>query len=86
MIAEFKGHHFVEDSKPEEWPMRHHCERCSLNAELKPDGSADFRDERGTLVGISGIRPMSESSIPPNVHDIVSKQAIADHRRAPHRL
>ena len=65
MISDFKGHHFVEDSKPEEWPMRHHCESCSLKAELRADGSADFRDERGALVGISGTRPMNESSIPP---------------------
>jgi hypothetical protein len=64
MILDFKGHHFVEDSKPEEWPIRHHCERCSLKAELRPDGSADFRDGRGTLVGISGTAPMSASSIP----------------------
>jgi hypothetical protein len=65
MIPDFKGHHFVEDSKPEEWPMRHHCERCSMTAELRADGSADFRNERGTLVGISGTVPMSASPIPP---------------------
>ena len=65
MLSDFKGHHFVEDSKSGEWPMRHHCERCELKAELRPDGSADFRDGRGTLVGISGTHPMSASSIPP---------------------
>jgi hypothetical protein len=75
MIADFKGHHFVEDSKPEEWPMRHHCERCSLNAELKPDGSTDFRDERGTLVGISGIRPMSECPYRPANRSTVRRPA-----------
>jgi hypothetical protein len=32
---------------------------------LRPDGSADYHDERGTLVGISGTAPMSKSSIPP---------------------
>jgi hypothetical protein len=64
MIPDFKGHHFVEDSKLGEWPIRHHCERCSMKAQLRADGSADFRDKRGTLVGISGTVPMSASSIP----------------------
>ena len=42
MIPNFKGHHFVEDSKPGEPPSGHHCDRCGLKAALKPDGSTYF--------------------------------------------
>jgi hypothetical protein len=65
VIPDFKGHHFVEDSKASEWPIQHHCEGCSMKAELSADGSVDFRDRRGTLVGISGTVPVSASPIPP---------------------
>ena len=36
MIADFKGHHFVEDTKTNEAPSRHHCERCGMKAVLRP--------------------------------------------------
>lgn len=65
MIPDFKGHHFVEDSKPGEWPIQHHCEGCSTKAELSADGSVDFRNERGILVAISATVPMSAAPIPP---------------------
>ena len=46
MIPEFKGHHFVEDSKPGEPPSLHHCDRCGLKASMRPDGSVYFDIER----------------------------------------
>ena len=39
MIADFKGHHFVEDTKTNEAPSRHHCERCGMKAVLRPSCS-----------------------------------------------
>ena len=63
MIPDFKGHHFVEDSRPDEWPIRHHCIRCPMKAELSPDGSADFHDGRGTSVAISGTVPVNAAPI-----------------------
>jgi hypothetical protein len=42
MIPVFKGHHFVEDSKPGEPPGPHHCEQCGMEAMLRPDGSIFF--------------------------------------------
>ena len=64
MISDFKGHHFVEDSKHGEWPIRHHCEGCSMKADLSADGSTDFYDARGTGVAISGSVPVSASPVP----------------------
>ena len=64
MIPDFKGHHFVEDTKANEPPSRHHCERCGMKAVLRPDGSTDFDDGRGALVGIGGNVPLNTSPVP----------------------
>jgi len=53
MISDFKGHYFVEDTKPNEPPSWHHCTRCGIKAELRPDGSIDFLNG-SAIVGISG--------------------------------
>jgi hypothetical protein len=65
MIPDFKGHHFVEDSKLNEFPIRHHCARCEMKAVSKPDGSTDFDDGTGAPVGISGPVPLNIRLIPP---------------------
>jgi len=51
MIADFKGHHFVEDSEPGEPPSRHHCEQCGMEAMLRPDGSIFFNVECAAAAG-----------------------------------
>ena len=52
MILTFKGHHFVEDTKPGEAPSGHHCQGCGMKAVLKPDGSAEFDDGSGVPIRI----------------------------------
>jgi hypothetical protein len=52
VIPDFKGHHFVEDSKPGEPPSWHHCERCGMKALLRPNGSTYF-DIDGTVRGLA---------------------------------
>jgi hypothetical protein len=59
MIPDFKGHHFVEDFKPDEPPVEHHCERCGMKAELEPDGSIYFYVGPATRVVIDGAFPRS---------------------------
>jgi hypothetical protein len=63
VIPDFKGHHFVEDSKPGEPPSFHHCERCGMKALLRPNGSAYF-DVDGTVLRTNPDVPLSASSIP----------------------
>ena len=46
MIPDFKGHHFVEEFKPDEPPSGHYCERCGMKAALRPDGSTYFEVDR----------------------------------------
>src|ERR1700730_14467951 len=53
MIPNFKGHHFVEDSKPGEPPSGHHCDRCGLKASLRPDGSTYFEVGRRRIFQVS---------------------------------
>ena len=66
MIPDFKGHHFVEDSKPGEPPSGHHCDRCGLKASLRPDGSVLFDIERrGVFLKTSPNLPFNTSRIPP---------------------
>ena len=55
MIPDFKGHHFVETSKPDEFPIRHHCELCGMKAVLWPGGSAEFADGTKATVRISSL-------------------------------
>jgi hypothetical protein len=66
MILDFKGHHFVEDSKPGEPPSLHHCVRCGLKASMRPDGSVYF-DIQGTGVFLktSPNAPFNSSRVPP---------------------
>jgi len=54
MIQDFKGHHFVEDTKPGEPPGLHHCDR-GLKAWLRPDGSVFFDIERTTSKQLMGL-------------------------------
>jgi hypothetical protein len=65
MIPAFKGHHFVEDTKPNEPPSLHHCERCGMKAELRPDGSIDFLDASEAVVGISSNADLDTSPVAP---------------------
>jgi hypothetical protein len=65
MISDFKGHHFVEDTNPNEAPSRHHCERCGMKAVLRPDGSIDFLDASEALIGISGNADLDSLPIAP---------------------
>jgi len=55
MIPDFKGHHFVETSEPNEFPIRHHCERCGMKGVLWPDGSAEFADGTKAVVRLSSL-------------------------------
>jgi len=65
MIAGFKGHHFVEDSKPGEPPGPHHCDRCGLKASMRPDGSVYFDLERsGVFLKTSNMVPFNSSRVP----------------------
>jgi hypothetical protein len=65
MIPEFKGHHFVEDSKPGEPPSSHHCDRCGLKGSLRPDGSVYFDIERrGIFLRTSNTLPFNTSRVP----------------------
>jgi hypothetical protein len=65
MIPDFKGHHFVEDMKPGEPPGAHYCDRCGLEASLRPDGSVFF-DIGRTRVFLKAITtlPYNTSRIP----------------------
>ena len=65
VIPDFKGHHFVEDTKPNEAPSRHHCERCGMKAVLRPDGSIDFLDASEAPVAISGNAHLDTSPVAP---------------------
>ena len=60
MIPDFKGHHFLEDSKPGEPPGLHHCDRCGLKASLRPDGSVFF-----TLNGTAYF--LEQVTFPPSI-------------------
>jgi hypothetical protein len=65
MIPDFKGHHFVEDSKAGEPPKLHHCDRCGLKASLRPDGSIFFDIERnGVFLKTSTTLPYNTSRVP----------------------
>jgi hypothetical protein len=65
MIPDFKGHHFVEDSKLGEPPSLHHCERCGLKASMRPDGSIFFDIERnGVFLKTSNGAPFNSSRVP----------------------
>jgi hypothetical protein len=65
VIPDFKGHHFVEDSKPGEPPSLHHCDRCRLKASMRPDGSVYFDIERiGVFPRTSNSLPFNSSRIP----------------------
>jgi hypothetical protein len=64
MIPDFKGHHFVEDSKPGEPPSAHHCEQCGMEALLKPDGSIFFNvGRRGKYLNADRI-PLNALPVP----------------------
>ncbi len=66
MIPDFKGHHFVEDSKPGEPPSLHYCDRCGLKASMRPDGSVYFDIQRtGVFLRTSNSAPFNTSRIPP---------------------
>lgn len=65
MIPAFKGHHFVEDSKPGEPPGQHHCTGCGLKALMRPDGSVLFDIERnGVFLKTSTKAPYNTSRVP----------------------
>ena len=64
MIPDFKSHHFIEDSRPNEFPIRHQCERCDMKAVSRPDGSTEFDDGTGALIGIGGPVPLNIRIIP----------------------
>jgi hypothetical protein len=66
VIPDFRGHHFLEDSKPNEPPSEHHCERCGMKALLRPDGSTDFEDGSGALVEINARIPLNTSPVRPS--------------------
>jgi hypothetical protein len=63
VIPDFKGHHFVEDSKQGEPPSWHHCERCGMKALLIPNGSTYYNID-GTVLRMNSDVPLSTSSIP----------------------
>src|SRR5258708_672490 len=66
MMRDFKGHHFVEDSKHGEPPSTHHCDRCGLKAALRPDGSVFFDIERnGVFLRTDNDSPFKSSRVPP---------------------
>ncbi len=65
MIPDFKGHHFVEDSKPGEPPSTHHCDRCGLKAALRPDGSVFFDTKGiGIFLKTSNAARFNSSRVP----------------------
>jgi len=64
MIPDFKGHHFVEDSKPNEPPAPHHCERCEMKATLNPDGSTEFDDGSEVRISVSAGAPLNAAPVP----------------------
>lgn len=65
MIPDFKGHHFVEDSKIGEPPSVHHCDRCGLKASLRPDGSVYFDIQlTGVFLRTSNSSSFNTSRIP----------------------
>ena len=65
MIPDFKGHHFVEDWKPNEPPSRHHCEQCGMEAMLKPDGSTFFSvGQRGVFLKAGDRIPLNALPVP----------------------
>ena len=65
MTPDFKGHHFVEDVKPNEPPGNHHSERCGMKAVLRPDGSTDFYERVGVVIGVSAFAPPSALPVQP---------------------
>jgi len=65
MIPDFKGHHFVKDSKLGGPILGHHCDQCGLKASLRPDGWMDFhREDKGILVAVSGETMLADSPVP----------------------
>ena len=65
MIPDFKGHHFVEDWKPNAPPSRHHCEQCGMEAMLRPDGSTLFAvGRRGVFLKASDRIPLNALPVP----------------------
>lgn len=65
LIKDFKGHHFVEDSKPGEPPGAHHFVRRGLQASLRADGSEYFDVERnGVFLKTSNGAPFNSSRVP----------------------
>ena len=65
MLRDFKGHHFVEDSKPGEPSSGHHRDRYGLKASLRPDGSVLFDIQRhGVFLKTSNIVLFNSSRVP----------------------
>ena len=64
MIPDFKGHHFVEDLKPDEPPSWHHCERCGMKALLRPNGSTYFDVAGSDVLTINAGVPLDTSLVP----------------------
>ena len=65
MIPDFKGHHFLEDTKPGDPPSWHHCERCGMKAVLRPDGSMYFDVDRdGVVIKIDESVTLNASVVP----------------------
>ena len=63
MIADFKGHHFVEDTKTNEAPSRHHCERCGMKAVLRPGCSRlEYRHSDLIQIGFAYLIPSCTES------------------------
>jgi hypothetical protein len=66
MIPDFKGHHFLEEFKPDQPPAGHYCERCGMKAALTPDGSAYFEVDRRRIFHKPGDRiPLTALPVPP---------------------
>ena len=65
MIPDFKGHHFLEEYKPNQPPSGHYCDRCGLKASLRPDGSIYFDVQRtGIFLRTSNSMRFNTSRIP----------------------
>ena len=65
MIPDFKGHHFLEEFKPDQPPAGHYCERCGMKAALTPDGSAYFEVDRRRIFHKPGDRiPLTALPVP----------------------
>jgi len=65
MIPDFKGHHFIEDSQLGDGSIRHHCDRCEMEAFSRSDGWTDFYVGTGeSFVAVSGNAMLKPSSVP----------------------